>query len=241
VEAHALTSGCIATEAQLSEDGTSTQSGQDGCGFAPPDGWETIVSTDSFGTAHEYVAWSRALRHEARALRVASLLRRTGRTPELSDVLDAAVHLTGAQRGNIQLVDGSGSLQIAAQTGFGDSFLKFFETVAAPRSACGVALELRTPVVVRDVTRSPIFSDPATLEVMLDAGCRSVESVPILRRTGDVFGVISVHFDEPLVAAGDSVTRLGPFAAALAPHVNAARRNGQGAMPGLGRDGSSTR
>jgi hypothetical protein len=50
----------------------------------------------------------------------------------LAGILDAAINLTGADKGNIQLPDAaSGSLVIAAQRGFEEPFLNIFANVRA--------------------------------------------------------------------------------------------------------------
>ena len=116
----------------------------------------------------------------------------------LKDVLHVSIEITGADKGNIQLVDHeSGGLRIAAQSGFEESFLKFFSDVTDEDSACGVALKSGQRTVVEDVTESEIYADKRSLEVLLDAGVRSVQSVPLLTSSGKILGVISTHFSEP--------------------------------------------
>ena len=39
-------------------------------------------------------------------------------------------------------------------------------------------------VIVEDVTTSPIFAGIPALKVMLSAGCRAVQSTPLLTRAG---------------------------------------------------------
>src|SRR5690348_84726 len=58
----------------------------------------------------------------------------------LDEVLEFALTLLGAERGNIQLADPvTGVLRIAAQRGFGPEFLEYFAAVTDDRSACGRA------------------------------------------------------------------------------------------------------
>ena len=54
----------------------------------------------------------------------------------LDDILDAAIVVTGADRGNLQLFDGDGALTIAAHSGFDKPFLTFFATVNNQAAAC---------------------------------------------------------------------------------------------------------
>jgi PAS domain S-box-containing protein len=113
--------------------------------------------------------------------------------------LEAAIALTGAQRGNIQLFDEhTGTFKIFIQRGFDEPFLKYFESVdAKSASACGAALRAGERIVVEDVLESPVFkSTPAQL-VLLDAGVRAVQSTPLLSASGRILGVLSTHFERP--------------------------------------------
>ncbi|HEY0764780.1 MAG TPA: ATP-binding protein [Pyrinomonadaceae bacterium] len=116
----------------------------------------------------------------------------------LKDVLNVSIEITGADKGNIQLVDQeSGGLKIVVQNGFEESFLDFFSEVTEEDSACGVALKSGQRTVVEDVTESEIYANKPSLEVMLEAGIRSVQSLPLLTSSGKILGVISTHFSEP--------------------------------------------
>jgi len=60
------------------------------------------------------------------------------------------------------------------------AFLEYFDAVPSGQAACGWALREAQRVVVRDVTDSPVFHNSPALEVVLDAGVRSVQSTPLL-------------------------------------------------------------
>jgi hypothetical protein len=78
----------------------------------------------------------------------------------LTGMLDDAIALTGADMGNIQLLDpGLQTLNIEVQHGFGRAFLEFFAHVHSGQFACGEAIKHMSTVVVEDVTLSPIFRD----------------------------------------------------------------------------------
>lgn len=116
----------------------------------------------------------------------------------LETILDAAIALTAADKGNIQLIDlPSGALVIAVHRGFDPPFLKFFERVSDDSSACGVAMESGKHVLVEDVQQSAVFAGKPSLEVMLQAGARAVLSVPLVSNRGTVFGMISTHYKKP--------------------------------------------
>jgi PAS domain S-box-containing protein len=117
----------------------------------------------------------------------------------LTDILDAAIDFTRAEKGNIQLLDAtSGVLGIAAQRGFEKPFLDFFQRVEeGEAAACGSAMKSAERVVVEDVTRSEIFVGQASLDVILAAGVRAVQSTPLMSSTGRLLGMISTHYRFP--------------------------------------------
>lgn len=117
----------------------------------------------------------------------------------LTQILDAAIAITGADKGNIQLLDpATGALQIATSRGFEQPFLDFFSAVQeGEAAACGTALQTAERIIVEDVARSEIFAGQPALAVLLDAGVRAVQSTPLRSRTGTVLGVISTHYSRP--------------------------------------------
>src|SRR5262249_22134743 len=56
-------------------------------------------------------------------------------------------------------------------------------------------------MLVEDVTQSTIFAGQASLDVLLAAGVRAVQSTPLVSGAGNVLGMVSTHFSQP--------TRLG--------------------------------
>ena len=114
----------------------------------------------------------------------------------LAQILDAAIAITGADKGNIQLVDpASDALHIATSRGFEQPFIDFFSAVRkGEAAACGTVLQTTERVIVEDVARSKIFTGQPALAVLLDAGVRAVQSTPLTGRTGVVLGMISTHF-----------------------------------------------
>jgi PAS domain S-box-containing protein len=118
----------------------------------------------------------------------------------LNEVVDTATAITGAQKGNLQLLDPTtGTLNLAAQRGFEDSFLNFFASVRDDASACACATAMRSGerVIVENVQESEIFAGQPSKEALLDAGVRAVTSTPLMAGTGNLLGMISTHFAEP--------------------------------------------
>jgi len=117
----------------------------------------------------------------------------------LAGILDAAIALTGADKGNIQLPDiVSGSLVIAAQRGFYEPFLNFFASVRHGDAAtCGTAFDSGKRIVVEDVKESEIFAGRPALDILIKAGVRAVYSTPLTSSAGQILGMISTHFERP--------------------------------------------
>ena len=78
---------------------------------------------------------------------------------DLSEVLDVAIGMTGADIGTLQRFDDADdSLQIVASRGFSDDALAFFRTVRRDtNTTCAVALTRRMDVFVGDVSESYLF------------------------------------------------------------------------------------
>jgi PAS domain S-box-containing protein len=113
----------------------------------------------------------------------------------LKEVLNVAIEITSADKGNIQLFDEtSGMLKMAMHSGFDAWFLDFFDAVGDANSACGMALQSKQRVVVENITESEIFAGKSTLSILREADVLAVQSVPLISSTGTVLGIISTHF-----------------------------------------------
>ena len=113
----------------------------------------------------------------------------------LEEILNVAIEITGADKGNIQLFNAdSETLRIVTQTGFEEPLLELFESCGNGDSACGVALQSKQRVVVEDVNESEIYVGKPVLDAMRHADVAAVESVPLISSAGKVLGIISTHF-----------------------------------------------
>ena len=139
----------------------------------------------------------RRLAEEAEALaKLNAASSRLWRARTLSEglevMLSATIELLGADRGNVQLLDG-GVLRIAAQRGFKEDFLEFFREVSAEDdSACGRALRSGERIVIDDVEADLPF-EPLR-PIARAAGYRGVQSTPLMARDGRPLGMISTHW-----------------------------------------------
>ncbi|MGH8728786.1 MAG: PAS domain S-box protein [Burkholderiales bacterium] len=115
----------------------------------------------------------------------------------LGEIVEAAIAVTGANKGKMQLLDASsGALKLVAHRGFDEPFLNFFAMVRDEAAACGPT-QRSERVVVEDITQSRTFAGTPALDVLLDAGVRAVQSTPLLSSTGHLLGMISTYFSEP--------------------------------------------
>ncbi|MFB3886066.1 MAG: GAF domain-containing protein [Thermodesulfobacteriota bacterium] len=131
-----------------------------------------------------------------RLQKVGTLFVREGNLePVLGEIVDAAIAISSADFGNIQLLDSKSSdLKIAAHRGFPEWWLDFWDSVCEGQGACGTALERGERVIVEDVEQSPIFIGTPSLEIQLKAGIRAVQSTPLVSRSGKPLGMFSTHY-----------------------------------------------
>ena len=117
--------------------------------------------------------------------------------PTLSDILQLAIGITAADKGNIQILDPvSRTLKIVVQDGFETPFLEFFKEANHRQAACGTALKILERVIVEDVTQSPIFAGSESRDVLVQAGVQAVQSIPLVAN-GCIVGVMSTHYRVP--------------------------------------------
>lgn len=112
-------------------------------------------------------------------------------------LLKEAIHFAGGQKGLLQVYhEQEQVLNVVAQVGFSESFLKLFATVRAfDPSACGRALGLKGPIVISDVNHELAFRP--FIDVIHAEGFQSVKSIPIFGNDRNIVGVLSVHFIKP--------------------------------------------
>ena len=117
----------------------------------------------------------------------------------LSAILDAAIFVTVADKGKLQLIDPvSGCLVVRAQRGFQQPLLEYYAYVHEGSDVtCGAALRKSERVIVEDVATSDILSGKPAREVLLEAGVRAVQSTPLRSRAGRVVGMLCTHFTRP--------------------------------------------
>jgi two-component sensor histidine kinase len=161
-----------------------------------------INRTEAERTRSEVLAASVTadLHHMTRLNELGNLLVREGKDINkcLAEMLDAAIAIADAKKGNIQLYDlDSDTLILTVQRGFHDFFLQYFKEVRNDGSACSAAMNSREQVIVDDVRSSEIFAGQPSRNVLLTEDVQAVISTPLTSSTGILLGMISVHFDQP--------------------------------------------
>jgi PAS domain S-box-containing protein len=118
--------------------------------------------------------------------------------PMLEAILEAAVEIHGTDRGLISLYEpASGLLCVRASRRMDASALERVGAIKPGREtgATGTAFHLRRRIVIEDTEVDPCY-EPFR-EGARKTGFRAVHSTPIVQRSGQILGVLSVHFDAP--------------------------------------------
>lgn len=125
------------------------------------------------------------------------LLRANQALAAIEDILDVAIAMSGADFGDIQLVEiATSRLRILAQRGFPQWWVDFWN--AEPSSGTSHrAFESGARVVVEDIEYSPIFLGTPALRIQREARVRAVHASPIRGRGEELLGVLSMHFQMP--------------------------------------------
>jgi hypothetical protein len=187
--------------------------------------------------AGHFVSAARFSLYEPEAIRrLHKVTRSLGDVSSLSSllpaVLDGALWLTGADFGDIQLIDpAAGSLKIITQSGFGPEFLDYFAVVDDGHSACGRAAQAGAQVVIADVTVDPGFAPHR--DIAAASGFRAVQSTPLVDHAARLIGIVSTHFRRPHRTSGTDLQIMelyGDYAGeALARHLGTPSGEGPGA------------
>jgi PAS domain S-box-containing protein len=144
--------------------------------------------------------------------------------PRFLDTLVQAVRdVSGSAKSLLHLHDdASRSLRLVAHRGFHKPFRDHFAVLRADDVvAAGDPPRRYGPVVVEDVSRSPIFEGTPAAPLLAAEGVRAVLFTPIVTRGGGLLGVFSAHWTEP--HRPDEVTirmldSLARFAAGVLEH-----------------------
>jgi PAS domain S-box-containing protein len=110
----------------------------------------------------------------------------------LGEIIDTAIQITGADMGDIQLLE-RGVWTMGAYRGFKAPFIDFLSAQGG-KSEWEEATERGERTIVEDVTNSPIFTGKPSRSAMLGAGVIAVQTTPLISRSGWVVGTLSTHY-----------------------------------------------
>jgi len=144
----------------------------------------------------------------------------------LVQVLDVAIGMTNADMGTLQRLDeGSDCLRIVASRGFSNEALSFFGIVRRDtNTTCAAALTQRMRVFVEDVSKSYLFVGTRELDVLRTLGIVAAQSTPLISNSGQLWGVLSVHFRKAQVESEFDCAQLDRLAVRVADSLE--RREG---------------
>ncbi len=117
-------------------------------------------------------------------------------------ILDAAVAIMRSQFASIQTLyrehGPGGELGLLAYRGFNPQAAQFWECVrSTSKSACGIALRTGQRVIIPDVQTSDLMAGSEDQAVCLQTGIRSIQTTPLVSRSGKLLGLISTHWRQP--------------------------------------------
>jgi PAS domain S-box-containing protein len=121
------------------------------------------------------------------------------------EILDTLVAIAGSDLASLQIVELGASddprLRLLGHRGFTSTARQRTQVLPVDAAtACAVALRERRRVAVRDALADDGPFHGADRELFREAGIRGIVSTPLLSRSGEVVGVMSVHWREPHVA-----------------------------------------
>jgi signal transduction histidine kinase len=113
---------------------------------------------------------------------------------QLRKILSASAAITGATRGNIQLVDpATHQLRIIVHQGLSQRFVEHFAECGWD-GGCDAAKDRGERVIVEDLEKIPDDQKTKGYEVLIEEGIRAFQSTPIIGRDGHVIGMLNDHF-----------------------------------------------
>ncbi|WP_134087745.1 ATP-binding protein [Olivibacter sp. XZL3] len=114
------------------------------------------------------------------------------------EILDAAIDLLRSDMGSMQILfPERNELALLAEKGFHPLSASFWKVVTLDSaSTCGKALALGRRVVASDVEDCEFLSGTEDLHFYRLSDIRSVQTTPLISRSGKVVGMISTHWKE---------------------------------------------
>ena len=146
----------------------------------------------------------------------------------LLGVLDEAIKIDEAAKGNVQLVDRvRGGLEIVVYRGFAPAFIQRFGHVRPDDpTSCARAYRYQRRVIIPDVA-TDLLSGPY-LSICKENGFQSAQATPIMGEDGHLKGVFSTYFPIPHQLSDKASEALDECASKLSHLITEHERIGQG-------------
>lgn len=109
-------------------------------------------------------------------------------------VLDAAIGITGADKGTIQLSQESGRMEIVAHSGFNPDSVEPMNEVQAMLAVSDGPLKKGERLVIDDIARFPLLRGLAADEIVRLTGIHGMQLTPLIGRSGEVIGLLTTHY-----------------------------------------------
>lgn len=115
----------------------------------------------------------------------------------LEEILVATCSMMGCQMGTVQVYDPNAqTLTITAEQGFSQDLLDQFRVMRRDSpSACSMAMNSLSRIIIEDVNQDEPFRP--LRHSAAAAGVRSIQSTPLLSRTGALLGMLSTYWSHP--------------------------------------------
>jgi PAS domain S-box-containing protein len=114
-------------------------------------------------------------------------------------ILDAAIAIMRSEMGSMQMLHpDSNQLQLLAWKGFDPASAAFWEWVQVDSdTTCGIALKTGERAIIPDVETWESLTGSRDLDAFRLSGIRSVQTTPLISRSGRIVGMISNHWRAP--------------------------------------------
>jgi PAS domain S-box-containing protein len=116
-----------------------------------------------------------------------------------TEILDAAVRIMRSDMGSMQKFHPDrNELELLASKGFTPEAVEFWNWVrVGGASTCSMALKTGSRCIAPNVDQCDFMAGTTDLEVYRQAQIRSVQSTPLVSRSGRAIGMISTHWRQP--------------------------------------------
>jgi len=147
--------------------------------------------------------------------------------PVLDEIVEAAVTISGADMGSLQILDDAGDMRIAAQRGLDPALAQSIDGAPGREGPAWRALTTRSRVVVDDIAHH-VAEGGQSLAALEAAGVHGLQATPLLGRFEALVGVCTTYFRSPAIPPQRTLTLLDLLARQAAEIVERVRTERRG-------------